>query len=83
MDRHQFPRPWSVEEWASCFVVKDAAGRSLAHVYFAREPKHREAAKLVARNDAKQIADSIIQLPGLLRKHAAVQPSLSAEAQSC
>jgi hypothetical protein len=81
MDRRQFPSPWSVEEWASCFVVKDTAGRTLAHVYFADDPAHREAAKLLARNDAKQIADSILQLPGLLRKHAEVQPLLSPEAQ--
>jgi hypothetical protein len=82
MDRPQFPLPWSVEEWASCFVVKDAAERTLAHVYFAHDPGHRAAAKLLARNDAKQVADNILQLPGLLRKHAVVQPLLNAEAQS-
>ena len=74
MDRRQFPPPWSVEEWASCFVVKDTAGRTLAHVYFADKPAYREAAKLLTRDDAKQIAHSIIQLPGLLCEHAEVQP---------
>jgi hypothetical protein len=82
MDRRQFKPPWSVEEWASCFVVKDAAGGTLAHIYFADEPAHREAAKLLARNDARKIADSIIQLPGLLHKHAEVQLLLGVEAQS-
>jgi len=82
MDRRQFKPPWSVEEWTSCFVVKDAAGRTLAHIYFADEPAHREAAKLLARNDARKIADSIIQLPGLLHKHAEVQPPLGAKTQS-
>jgi hypothetical protein len=81
MDRRQFKLPWSVEEWAS-FVVKDAAGRTLAHIHFADEPVHREAAKLLARNDASKIADSILQLPGLLHKHAEVQPPLGVEAQS-
>ena len=82
MDRRQFKPPWSVEEWTSCFVVKDAAGRTLAHIYFADEPAHREAAKLLARNDARKIADSIIQLPGLLHKHAEVHLLLGVEAQS-
>jgi hypothetical protein len=82
MDRRQFKPPWSVEEWASCFVVKDAAGGTLAHIYFADEPAHREAAKLLARNDARKIADSIIQIPGLLHKHAEVQLLLGVEAQS-
>jgi hypothetical protein len=82
MDRCQLSLPWSVEEWISCFVVKDAAGRALAHVHFAHEAAYREAAKLLARDDAKLIADSIIQLPGLLRKCAEARPLLNAETQS-
>jgi hypothetical protein len=82
MERCQLSLPWSVEEWTSCFVVKDSAGRALAHVHFAHEAAYREAAKLLARDDAKQIADSIVELPGLLRKHAEARPLLSAETQS-
>jgi hypothetical protein len=82
MDRCQLSLPWSVEEWTSCFVVKDTAGRALAHVYFAHEPAYRGAAKLLARDDAKRIADSIVQLPALLRRHAEARPLLSAETQS-
>jgi hypothetical protein len=82
MDRCQLSLPLFVEEWKSCFVVKDKAGRALAHVYFAPEPAHREAAKLLARDDAKLVADSIVELPGLLREHAKARPSLSAEPQS-
>jgi len=81
MDRCQLSSPWSVEEWTSCFVVKDTAGRALAHVYFAHKPAHREAAKLLARDDAKLIAEGIVQLPGLLRKPAEARPLLSAEAR--
>jgi hypothetical protein len=34
--KHQkrFPRPWRYEERASAFVVLDANGQTLAHVYF-------------------------------------------------
>lgn len=82
MDRCHLSLPWSVEEWTSCFVIKDTAGRALAHVYFAHEPAHREAAKLLARDEAKLIADSIVELPGLLRKQTEARRSLSAKAQS-
>jgi hypothetical protein len=30
----RFPPPWSVEETAACFVVKDGAGQKLAYGYF-------------------------------------------------
>jgi hypothetical protein len=30
----RFPPPWSVEELAECFAVKDHAGQKLAYVYF-------------------------------------------------
>jgi len=70
VERH-FPSPWCAEEWASCFVVSDAAGQPLAHIYFADEPGRRKAAQLLARDDARQIAENIARLPGLLLRHAA------------
>jgi len=33
-----FPPPWSVEEQAACFVVRDHNGQQLAYVYFEDEP---------------------------------------------
>jgi hypothetical protein len=30
----RFPPPWTVEETAPCFIVRDANGQALAHVYF-------------------------------------------------
>lgn len=66
-DRH-FPPPWSAELWATCFVVSDAHKQPIAHVYFADDPTRRVAAKLLARDEAQQIAENIARLPGLLRK---------------
>ena len=37
----RFPPPWSVEELAACFVVRDGAGQKLAFVYFEDEPVRR------------------------------------------
>jgi hypothetical protein len=37
----RFPPPWSVEEKAACFVVRDHNGQALAYVYFEDEPGRR------------------------------------------
>jgi hypothetical protein len=38
MSARRFPPPWSVEEQAACFVVRDHSGQALAYVYFEDEP---------------------------------------------
>ena len=34
----RFPPPWTVEETAPCFIVRDANGQALAFVYCENEP---------------------------------------------
>jgi hypothetical protein len=46
----RFPPPWSVEEQAACFVVRDHNGQALAYVYFEDEPGRQSAAKLAGRS---------------------------------
>jgi hypothetical protein len=61
----RFPPPWSVEEQASCFVVRDHGGQQLAYVYFEDEPGRRSAAKLLTKDEARRVAVNI-ELPDLL-----------------
>ncbi len=63
----RFPPPWSVEESAACFIVRDHHGQALAYVYFEDEPGRQSAAKLLTRDEARRIAANIPKLPVLLK----------------
>jgi hypothetical protein len=63
MPSNRFPPPWSIEELEACFVVKDSARQKLAFVYYEEEPGRRLAAKLLTKEEARQIALDIARLP--------------------
>ncbi len=51
----RFPPPWTIEETAPCFIVRDAKEQALAFVYCEDEPGRRTAAKLL--NPRRSAAD--------------------------
>ncbi len=62
----RFPPPWTVEETAACFIVRDQGGQALSYVYYEEEPGRRAAAKLLSKDEARRIAANIAKLPDLL-----------------
>jgi hypothetical protein len=63
---YDFPPPWSVEVLDGCIIVWDRNGQALTYVYFEDDPRRRSVAKLLTRDDARQIAANIARLPSLL-----------------
>jgi hypothetical protein len=60
----RFPPPWSVEDYNdACFIVRDHDGQQLAYVYFEDEPGRRSAAKLLTRDEARRIAENVVEAP--------------------
>ena len=50
MTARRFPPPWSVEENAACFIVRDANGQALAYVNFKEEQGRHSSASCRPRS---------------------------------
>ena len=62
MTARLFPPPWSVEEQAACFVVRDHNEQALAYVYYEDEPGRRSWAEPLTKDEARRIAVNIAKL---------------------
>jgi hypothetical protein len=68
MPKRHFPPPWTAEVMPNCFIVRDANGQALSHLYYESEPGQRAAAKLLSEDEARRIAANIAKLRKLVRK---------------
>jgi len=68
MTRRRYPPPWKVEENGESYVVVDALGVRLAHIYFENEPIRQGIAKRMSKDDAWQLARTITRVPALLQR---------------
>ncbi len=67
----QFTRPWHVIEYDAHFEVVDAAGISLAIIYFDTE---RQPMKGQSKDQARQMARKIARLPAPLWIEKGIDP---------
>ena len=49
---HRFPSPWSIEEHAKCFMVRDVNGRTLGYFYYDDEPRRCADDKWLSKEEA-------------------------------
>jgi hypothetical protein len=64
--RSSHPAPWSVEETAACFVVRDRNGQALSYVYFKDQRGRRSVGTVFTRDEARHLAAAVAKLPELM-----------------
>jgi hypothetical protein len=71
-----FPPPWSVEEHGDSFIIKDATGQILGCSYFADEPLRWWSTKQLTKDEAREVAANIANLPDILSKYLELTKSI-------
>jgi hypothetical protein len=63
----RFPAPWREEKIAGGYVVRDANGQALVHIYARATESEAAQAKVLTMDEARRIAVNIAKLPALLK----------------
>lgn len=71
-----FPPPWSVEEHGDCFIVKDTTGQILGCSYFADKPLRWWSTNWLTKDEAREVAATIANLPDILSKYVEITKSI-------
>jgi hypothetical protein len=64
----RFPPPWSADKIPGGYVVRDANGQALAHIYSRDNEDEARQAKVLTKDEARRIAVNVARLPQLLGK---------------
>jgi hypothetical protein len=74
--------PWSREESAESFVIRDADGYPLAYVYFEDDSFRRSAGQRMTKDEARRMAAQIERIPELLRIEREAKSGVASARQS-
>ena len=66
----RFPPPWSVDDLAAAFIVRDRTGQALAYVYFEQEPGRAVSGEAHPRRSTLLIARLVLRFAVLDRGQA-------------
>jgi hypothetical protein len=69
-----FIKPWKLIEHPESFQVQDAAGVTLAFVYYENEPTRRRMTNRLSKDNARRMAQQIMRLPELVRIARGIDP---------
>jgi hypothetical protein len=64
----RFPTPWRADKVPGGYVVRDANGQALTHLYSRENEAEPRQAKVLTGDEARRIAVNIARLPELLGK---------------
>jgi hypothetical protein len=74
----RFPPPWARRQVPGGYVIRDANGQALAHVYGRQNEAEARQAKVLTTDEARRIAANIARLPELLGRGDPQQSRISA-----